>query len=58
MDKEHRKLLATIRQTQSVTDGEGDGEFGEGQRTVGKLVLRAQCPKHLEEEDVRCCVLP
>ena len=88
MDEEHRKLLATIRQTQNSEGGlfccfvvtlyklvrpevfaflllcfptlnhlisclfADDGGAVDGS-SKGTLVLRAQCPNHLEEEDVR-----
>ena len=64
MDEEHRKLLATIRATQSVdadgSGGDGSGSGGGGSDAkFGKLVLRAQCPPHLEEEDAMDeCVPP
>eukprot|EP00750_Incisomonas_marina_P016724 INCI19307.2.p1 GENE.INCI19307.2~~INCI19307.2.p1 ORF type:complete len:893 (-),score=149.59 INCI19307.2:80-2758(-) len=49
VDEEHHKLLATIRQAQA-TEGPGNGE-GSSSAAFGKLLLRAKCPPHLEEED-------
>ena len=52
MDEEHRKLLAIIRQAQATeVDEPIRGSGGGGGSGGGKVVLRAKCPPHLEEED-------